>query len=83
MNFSEALHHSFTDFPFLIPEMLCRWLGMRSLCDPVHFAEAVVELTAHFLKSYYEDPHGVLDLLTYGNIVTVGAKFASQTTFTS
>lgn len=77
------MHHSFTDFPLLIPEMLCRWLGMKCLCDPVQCIEAVIEFTAHFLKSYYEDPNAALNLLTYENIVTAEAKFARKTAITS
>ncbi|EFO25648.1 platelet-activating factor acetylhydrolase [Loa loa] len=79
LTFNEALHHCFTDLPLLIPGMLCRWLGIQNLCDPVQCAEAIVELTAHFLKSYYEDSHSAFNLLTYEKIVTVGTKFASQT----
>ncbi|EJW86420.1 platelet-activating factor acetylhydrolase [Wuchereria bancrofti] len=79
LTFDEALHSSFTDFPLLLPGMLCRWLGLQSLCDPVQIIEAVIELTAHFLKSYDEDPHVAFNLLKFENIITLGAKFASQT----
>lgn len=78
LTFNEALHHSFTDFPLLIPEILCRWFGIQSLHDPVQIIEAVIELTVHFLKSYDEDPHVALNLLKFENIITLGAKFASQ-----
>lgn len=79
MNFSEASHQSFTDFPHLFPEILCRWLGIQGSCDPVMVAEAMIDLTAYFLKSYYEDPHAALNLSRYENILTVGSKFATQT----
>ncbi|CAG9531451.1 unnamed protein product [Cercopithifilaria johnstoni] len=83
LTFNGAMHHSFTDFPLLIPEMLCRWLGMKSFSDPVQCAEAAIELTAHFLKSYYEDPNASLNLLTYENIVAAEARFARKIAVTS
>uniref|UniRef100_A0A915PJN3 1-alkyl-2-acetylglycerophosphocholine esterase n=1 Tax=Setaria digitata TaxID=48799 RepID=A0A915PJN3_9BILA len=77
LTFNEAVHYSFTDFPFLIPKMLCRWLGIQGLCDPVQCAEAMVELSGHFLKYYCEHPNiAIFNLLEYDNIVTVGTKFS-------
>ncbi|KAL3990932.1 Platelet-activating factor acetylhydrolase isoform II family protein [Acanthocheilonema viteae] len=78
LTFNEAVHHSFTDFPLLIPGMLCRWLGLESLSDPMQCAEAIIEFTVHFLKSYYEDSNTALNLLTYENIVTMEARFARK-----
>ncbi|VDN00091.1 unnamed protein product, partial [Onchocerca ochengi] len=50
-----ALHQSFTDFPILIPKKLRRFLNLKTLRDPKQYSETVIELTAHFLKSYNED----------------------------
>lgn len=83
LDFSEAMHHSFTDFPLLIPGMLCRWLGVESLCDPVQCAEAMIELTAHFLKSCYEDSNTALNLLTYEKIITKEVRYARKTAIIS
>uniref|UniRef100_A0A8R1XTP8 1-alkyl-2-acetylglycerophosphocholine esterase n=2 Tax=Onchocerca TaxID=6281 RepID=A0A8R1XTP8_ONCVO len=71
-----ALHQSFTDFPILIPKKLRRFLNLKTLRDPKQYSETVIELTAHFLKSYNEDFRAALpSLLTYKNIITIGAKF--------
>ncbi|VDK68731.1 unnamed protein product [Litomosoides sigmodontis] len=83
LTFNEAMHHSFTDLPLLIPGMLCRWLGVESLCDPVQYAEAMIELTAHFLKSYYDDSNAALNLLTYEKIITKEARYARKTVMVS
>ncbi|OZC09260.1 Platelet-activating factor acetylhydrolase, plasma/intracellular isoform II [Onchocerca flexuosa] len=76
LTLNDALHQSFTDFPILIPKMLRNWLEIKTLRDPKQYSEAVIELTAHFLKSYNEDFRAALpNLLTYEDIITIGAKF--------
>ncbi|VDN03664.1 unnamed protein product [Thelazia callipaeda] len=76
--FNEASHHSFTDFPLLIPVTIGRWLGIQNLRDPIYYAEAIIESTVFFLN-YCNDPNETaFDVQQYKDIITMGAKFTRK-----